>query len=266
MSSGLSQPRRMTRTEIETDHTTTDPQFPLRGATALVTGANRGTGRALARELVRRGAAKVYGGARNPETITDPDIEPVRLDITDPGQVAAAAAHCGDVTLLINNAGVFRAAPLLGNAAADDAREEMETNYFGTLSMIRAFAPVLADNGGGAVVNVLSVLSFINYAPWGSYSAAKSAAWSLTNSVRDELAGQHTQVMAVHAGLVDTEMSQDIEFPKIPVGDFVTATADGLEAGRIEVLVDAHTRAFKPLLADHPNNQNRQPQPEAAAR
>jgi NAD(P)-dependent dehydrogenase (short-subunit alcohol dehydrogenase family) len=208
----------------------------------------------------------VYGAARRPETITDPHVEPVRLDITDPDQVAAAAAHCDDVTLLINNAGVFRAAPLLGSPGVQDAREEMETNYFGTLSMIRAFAPVLADNGGGALVNVLSVLSFINYAPWGSYSAAKSAAWSLTNSVRDELAGQHTHVMAVHAGLVDTEMSDDITFPKIPVSAFVGATADGLEAGRIEVLVDEHTRAFKPLLSDHPNNQDHQPRPEAAAR
>ncbi|WP_201778814.1 SDR family oxidoreductase [Streptomyces sp. 150FB] len=253
-------------TETGTTRTDIDTPFPLRGATALVTGANRGTGRALAGELLERGAAKVYGGARRPDTITDPDIEPVRIDITDPDQIAAAAARCQDVTLLVNNAGVFRGAPLLSTPSAQDARDEMETNYFGTLSMIRAFAPVLAANGGGAVVNVLSVLSFINYAPWGSYSATKSAAWSLNNSVRDELAGQHTRVVAVHAGLVDTEMADGITLPKIPVSDFVSATVDGLEAGRIEVLVDEHTRAFKPLLADHPHNRSSQPRPESVAR
>ncbi|MFD3519119.1 SDR family oxidoreductase [Streptomyces sp. NPDC058653] len=239
--------------------------FPVRGATVLVTGANRGVGRALSRECLTRGAAKVYGGARRPEEGGDPDIEYLELDITDPRQVADAAARCGDATLLVNSAGIFRAAPLLGARSTADAREEMETNYFGTLSMIRAFAPVLAANGGGAIVNVLSVLSFINFAPWGSYSAAKSAAWSMTNSVRDELAPQGTRVVGVHAGLVDSDMTRGMEYPKISLDVFVAALMDGLENGDIEVLVDRHTRAFKALLVGHPNNQSEQPSPESVA-
>lgn len=239
--------------------------FSIRGATVLVTGANRGVGRALAREFLARGAAKVYGAARRPETGADPDIEPVRLDITDPQQVADAVARCGDVTLLVNSAGLFRAGPLVSASSLVDARDEMETNFFGPLSMIRAFAPVLARNGGGVVVNVLSVLSFINFAPWGAYSASKSAAWSMTNSARDELAAQNTRVMAVHAGLVDSDMARGIEFPKISVDVFVAALMDGLENGSTEVLVDRHTRAFKALLAGHPGNQSEQPSPESVA-
>ncbi|MEU3985698.1 SDR family oxidoreductase [Streptomyces sp. NPDC026672] len=234
---------------------TVQPSFSLRGAVALVTGANRGIGRAFARELTARGAAKVYGAARDPATIVDPGILPVRLDVTVPEQVTAAADQCGDVTVLINNAGVFHRGPLLGAASLDDLREEMETNFFGTLAMMRAFAPVLGRNGGGAVVNALSVLSFINYAPWGSYSASKSAAWSLTNSARDELAGQGTRVVAVHSALIDTDMTAGLELPKTTPQVYVTAALDALEEGRVEALVDEHTRTFKAMLADHPHGR-----------
>ena len=128
----------------------------------------------------------------------------------------------------------------------------METNFFGTLAMIRAFAPVLCRNGGGAMVNLLSVLSFINYAPWGSYSASKAAAWSLTNSARDELAGQGTRVLGVHSALVNTDMTAGLELPKPSPEAYVTEALDALEAGRIEALVDEHTRTFKAMLAGHP--------------
>ena len=226
--------------------------FPVRDAVALVTGANRGIGRVLVAALLGRGAAKVYGGVRSPRTIDTPGVIPVPLDITNPGQVAAAADTCADVTLLVNNAGIFRGSPLLANPAGHDVRDEMETNFFGTLSMTRAFAPVLGRNGGGAIVSVLSVQSFIPYAGWGSYAASKAAALALSNAARDELAGQRTRVMSVHSAVIDTEMSAALVLPKIPAERFVEALLTGLEAGQREVLVDDLTRQTKSVLADYP--------------
>ena len=239
--------------------------FSVRGAVVLVTGASRGIGKAFACGLVERGAARVYGGARDPGAVRVRDVVPVRLDITDPVQVAAAADRCADVTLLVNNAGIFRARPLVGSASMQDARDEMETNFFGTLSMTRAFAPVLAHNGGGAIINVLSVLPFVQYAPWGSYGASKSAAWALTNIVRDELAPQRTHVMSVHSVLVDTDMTVGIdltlvdadmtiaiEYPKLPPGAVVDAALDALETGRTEVLVDEFPPEARASFNDNP--------------
>jgi len=229
--------------------------FSLRGAVALVTGANRGIGRAFAAELIDRGATRVYGAARNPATIHQPGLIPVQLDITDPGQVAAVAERCADVTVLINNAGVFSRLPLLGAPSMEDVRAEMETNFFGPLAVMRAFAPVLGRNGGGAIVNALSILSFLSYAPWGSYSASKAAAWSMTNSARDELALQGTQVVGVHSAFVDTDMTIGVEGPKIAPEVFVAEALDALEAGRLEALADEQTRAWKGMLSDYPNKQ-----------
>ena len=154
------------------------------GSIALVTGAGRGLGRVYARELVSRGAAKVYGAARDPATVTEPGVEPLALDITDPERVAQVAEQCADVSLLVNNAGVMAASTFIYAPSLDAARLEMETNYFGTLSMCRAFTPVLAANGGGAVVNMLSVSSFYTNPLDASYGASKAAAWSLTNGIR----------------------------------------------------------------------------------
>jgi NAD(P)-dependent dehydrogenase (short-subunit alcohol dehydrogenase family) len=229
--------------------------FSLQGAVALVTGANRGIGRTFAAELLERGAARVYGAARNPATIGDPGLVPVQLDITDPGQMAAVAERCSDVTVLVNNAGVFSRLPLLGAPSMDDVRAEMETNFFGPLAMMRAFAPILGRNGGGAIVNALSILSFLSYAPWGSYSASKAAAWSMTNSVRDELAGQGTQVVAVHSAFVETDMTIGVDGPKIEPEVYVAAALDALEAGRFDALADEQTVAWKGLLSDYPNKQ-----------
>jgi NAD(P)-dependent dehydrogenase (short-subunit alcohol dehydrogenase family) len=201
---------------------------------ALVTGANRGLGAAFARALLERGAAKVYAAARDPETITDPALTPIALDVTDPAAVAAAAEQCGDVTLLINNAGISR-----GPAAdLDGARAEMEVNYFGTLAMSRAFAPVLGRNGGGALVNILSVLSWITFPRVTTYAASKAAAWSLTNALRLELLEQGTQVVGVHAGYIDTDMVAGLTEPKISPETAVAAALDGLESGAYEVLAD----------------------------
>jgi NAD(P)-dependent dehydrogenase (short-subunit alcohol dehydrogenase family) len=219
---------------------------------ALVTGAGRGLGRAFARELVRRGAATVYGAARDPGAVTEPGVSPVALDITDPGRVAQAARQCADVSLLVNNAGVMTLSPLIGAASMDGARLEMETNYFGTLAMCRAFAPVLAANGGGALVNVLSVVSWFTNPVNGTYGASKAAEWALTNGIRIELARHGTLVVGVHASFIDTDMAAGLDSPKISPASVVQQVLDAVEAGQIEVLADERTRQIKASLPrDH---------------
>ena len=145
----------------------------------------------------------------------DGAIEPIQLDITKSDQVAAAAARCGDVSILINNAGIAAFTPALGAPTMDNARREMETNYFGTLAMCRAFAPVLKRNGGGALVNILSVVSWFNAPVQGTYCASKSAEWSLTKAVRFELRAQGTLVVGVHAGYIDTGMTAGLSVAEI---------------------------------------------------
>jgi NAD(P)-dependent dehydrogenase (short-subunit alcohol dehydrogenase family) len=224
----------------------------IAGSVALVTGADRGLGRAFARDLVRRGAARVYGAARNPGAVTEPGVSPVALDITDPERVARVANECGDVSLLVNNAGVMKASPFIGAPSLDAARLEMEVNYFGTLSMCRAFAPVLAAGGGGAIVNMLSVTSFFTSPLDPSYSASKAAELSLTNGVRMELSRQGTLVVAVHAGFIDTDMAAGIDAPKISPESVAQQTFDAVEAGDIEVLTDERSKSIKASLSrDH---------------
>jgi len=221
----------------------------IEGAVALVTGADRGLGRADARELVSRGAAKVYGAARHPGQVTEPGVTPVGLDITDPGRVAEVAEQCADVSLLVNNAGVLKYSTFIGAPSLDAARQEMETNYFGTLSMCRAFAPVLAANGGGAIVNMLSVTSFYTNPFDASYGASKAAGWSLTNGVRLELHHQGTLVIAVHASFIDTDMAALTSAPKISPESVAQQICDAVEAGQIEVLADERTRTVKAELS-----------------
>jgi NAD(P)-dependent dehydrogenase (short-subunit alcohol dehydrogenase family) len=221
----------------------------ISGSVALVTGANRGLGRAYARELVSRDAAKVYGAARHPEQVTEPGVTPIALDITDAERVAAVAQHCTDVSLLVNNAGVLKYSTFTGAPDLDAARAEMETNYFGTLRMCRAFAAVLAANGGGAVVNMLSVTSFYTNPFNASYGASKAAAWSLTNGIRLELHHRGTLVVAVHAGFIDTDMAALTDAPKLSPESVAKQVFDAVEAGQIEVLADERTRTIKASLS-----------------
>jgi NAD(P)-dependent dehydrogenase (short-subunit alcohol dehydrogenase family) len=224
----------------------------IEGSVALVTGANRGLGRAFASALVERGASVVYGAARSPGSVTDPGVTPIDLDICDADRVAAVAAQCSDVTLLVNNAGVMKANTFIDPPDPDAARVEMATNYFGTLSMCRAFAPVLAANGGGAIVNMLSVASFYTNPFTASYGASKAAALSLTNGIRVELAHRGTLVVAVHASFVDTDMSAMVDAPKVSPESVAAQTFDAVEAGEIEVLTDDRTRFVKASLPrDH---------------
>jgi NAD(P)-dependent dehydrogenase (short-subunit alcohol dehydrogenase family) len=220
----------------------------ISGAIALVTGANRGLGRQFAVQLLERGAAKVYATARRPELVTIPGVEVLPLDITDAASVAAAARVAGDVTLLVNNAGVASGADLV-TGDLDVLRREMDANFWGTLSVIRAFAPHLA---GGAILNVLSVLSWIGFQGSGGYAASKSAQWSLTNGVRLELAGQGTQVTGLHLGAADTDMTAGYDVPKADPAVIVKAGLDGLEAGDWEVLADEWSRVAKAALSADP--------------
>jgi NAD(P)-dependent dehydrogenase (short-subunit alcohol dehydrogenase family) len=221
----------------------------IRGSIALVTGANRGLGKAYAQALLAAGAAKVYAGARDPASVTLPGVIPVRLDITNPADIAAAARDCADVTLVINNAGIAKGGPLLAADGADAARVQLETNFFGPLLMARAFAPVLKANGGGVLVNMLSALSFVSMQSTSAYSASKAAAWSLTNSLRHELAGQGTRVIGVHAGFIDTDMTSHLPVEKISPESVAAQTLAAVEDGSDEVLADAVSRQLRAALS-----------------
>ncbi len=186
----------------------------LADAVVLITGANRGIGLAFARAAPARGARRVYAAARDPSSVTLPGVELIQLDVTDADQVARAARECRDVTILVNNAGIASTGGFLQDTTLEATRRQLETNFFGVIRMAQAFAPVLAANGGGALLNVLSVASWINRPLLGSYGASKSAAWALTNGLRHELREQGTQVTAPHMGFADTELTRGIEMPK----------------------------------------------------
>ncbi|MEU5765079.1 SDR family oxidoreductase [Streptomyces asoensis] len=224
----------------------------LKDAVVVVTGANRGLGRHLAAQLVERGA-KVYAAARRPDTIDLPGVTPLPLDVTDEESVRAAARVASDATLLINNAGISTATQLL-NGDLDAVRLEMETNFFGPLTLTRAFAPVIEGNGGGAVLNVLSVLSWLHPAGLGSYAATKAAAWALTDATREELAPRGITVSALHVGYMDTDMAASVPADqKTDPAEVAAQALDGIEKGLPEVLADEITRYVKQGLAATPS-------------
>ncbi|MEN4478532.1 SDR family oxidoreductase [Mycolicibacterium cosmeticum] len=230
-----------------------DTGVPIEGAVAVVTGANRGLGRAYVKALLERGAARVYAGARHRESveIDDDRVTAVSLDITDASAVSAAATLAADATVLINNAGAMLQSAFLSATDLEAARKEMDTNYFGTLAMARAFAPVLAANGGGALVNVLSVASFYSLPFNASYCASKAAEWSLTNALRLEMHAAGTLVVGVHPGFIDTDMTATVSEPKIDPAEVAAQTLDAVQAGQFEVLTDDHTRAVKRTIPTH---------------
>ena len=229
----------------------------IAGSVALVTGANRGIGRRFVDELLDRGATKVYAAVRRPEALkegefTDPRVEVLRLDLLDQTSITDAATHAPDITLLINNAGITTGANLLGENDLEGLRRELDTHLFGTLGVIRAFAPVLAANGGGAMVDIHSALSWFSTVGANSYSVAKAAEWAMTNGVRLELAGQKTQVVGVHLGAADTDMMAGYDGPMTAPRAVAAAALDGVESGAIEVLVDDWSRLVKASLANDP--------------
>ncbi|ORV44637.1 short-chain dehydrogenase [Mycolicibacter engbaekii] len=201
----------------------------------VVTGGRRGLGAALVDEVLARGARKVYATARSAYTDERPNVVTHPLEVRSPESVAELAELAHDAQIVFNNAGVLLPDPLL-TGSFDRITDTFDVNVFGPLRVARAFAPILAANGGGALVNMHSVLSWLSGS--GAYGASKAAAWSVTNSLREELAAQHTQVVGVHAGLIDTDMVSDIPAAKVTPADVARRIVDGLEAGAVEVLAD----------------------------
>lgn len=218
----------------------------VQGKVAVVTGGRRGLGAALVDELLARGARKVYSTARTAFTDERPQVVPLALEVGSPESVAALAEAAGDAELVFNNAGVLLPDPLL-TGSFERITETFDVNVFGPLRLARAFAPILAANGGGALVNMHSVLSWM--AGSGAYGASKAAAWSVTNSLRLELAAQHTQVVGIHAGLIDTDMVSALDAPKVTPGEVARRILDGVESGAVEVLADDISGSVKAALS-----------------
>ena len=214
-------------------------------AVVLITGANRGLGKALAQAAIAAGARKVYAAARNPATVDIAGVTPIRLDVTNAADIAAAVQAIHDLTILINNAGISTGSGVTTADALSAARNELEVNFFAPLALSHAFAPVLGRNGGGAIINILSALSWASLPSTGTYSASKAAAWALTNGLRGELAAQNTHVLGAHMGYMDTDMTAGINAPKSAPADIAHAIVTALEANQDEVLTDDTSRQVK---------------------
>jgi NAD(P)-dependent dehydrogenase (short-subunit alcohol dehydrogenase family) len=218
----------------------------IEASVALVTGANRGLGKAYVEALIAAGAKKVYAGARDPSSIiktgiTDKRVIPIQLDVTSLADIESAAKQCGDVHILINNAGAMVTGPILKEGSDAAMRHEMEVNVFGVLAMVRAFAPILAKNGGGAIANMLSVVSWFTSPFTPTYCASKHAALAVTDALRIQLKAQGTQVVGVYAGFIETDMAAKLvgpEVAKTPPRQVADRTLEGIVEGIDHVRAD----------------------------
>ncbi|MGY3534736.1 SDR family oxidoreductase [Bradyrhizobium sp. USDA 4452] len=222
----------------------------IKNATIFITGANRGLGLAFAREARRRGAAKVYAGMRKTDGFNEPGVIPVKIDVTDPASIAAAAALATDTTILVNNAGIAALVdgPLSADVAAQSARM-FDTNYYGVVRVTQAFEPILSTRQNAAIINVLSDIVWLPRPILTPYAASKAAAWSYTNQLRFHLRERGVQVLGLHVGFVDTDLTNGIDVPKASPEDVVRQTYDALVAGKSEVMADKGTAALKSTLA-----------------
>ncbi|MGC4076240.1 MAG: SDR family oxidoreductase [Rubrivivax sp.] len=214
----------------------------IAGSTVLVTGANRGIGLAFTKAFLARGARKVYAGVRDPASVTLAGVVPLKLDVTSPEDVEAAAREAGDVSIVVNNAGIAATGNLLDPNAEASLRRHLETNVFGVLRVSRAFAPVLARHGGGALLNVASIGSWVTAPLLANYAVSKAAVWGLSNGLRHDLRAQGTQVMSLHMAFVDTDLTRGIDAAKSTPEAIVAYALDELEAGAEEALADELTR------------------------
>ncbi|GHO99064.1 short-chain dehydrogenase [Reticulibacter mediterranei] len=220
----------------------------IKDSVALVTGGNRGLGKSLVQALLAAGARKVYVGSRKLTESSDTRIHPLKLDVTSEQDVAAAVAACPDVNILINNAGVASSVSFLAPTSLQGARVEMETNYFGMLRIVQAFAPVLKRNGGGMIVNILSNVSWFTSPALATYSATKAAAFSLTEGIRIELKSQGTRVAGVYAGFIDTDLTAQIDAPKVSPDVVAANTIKGILEDQEDIFADPGSRGVKAAL------------------
>jgi NAD(P)-dependent dehydrogenase (short-subunit alcohol dehydrogenase family) len=220
----------------------------IKGSVALVTGASRGIGLAFARALLYWGAARVYAGVRQPDEFDEPGLDPLLLDVTNHQHIEAAAEKASDASIVINNAGQI-VGPQLLEGSLDGARRMMEVNYLAPWALSRAFAPVLAANGGGVLVNMLSVASWKASDGLPGYAASKAAEWSLTNALRIGLREQGTMVVAVYAGYVDTDATKKLDVPKVSAAEVAEKTMDAIIRNDPEVLVDEAAKRVRSLLS-----------------
>lgn len=227
----------------------------IEDSVAIVTGANRGLGRAFVEALREAGAAKIYAGMRQLSDAIDSRLIPIRLDVTSPADIESAVQRCQDVNILINNAGVMLKSPMLAEGSDASMRREMEVNVFGMLAMIRAFAPILGRNGGGAIANMLSVVSWFTYPLNATYCASKHAALAVTDAARIQLRGQGTHVVAVYAGFIDTDMAAELAGPGAPrtsPRQVADRTLEGIAQGIDHVRADARSEEMWSLIRQDP--------------
>lgn len=224
----------------------------LENAVVLITGANRGLGLAFAKAALAQGAQKVYAAARNPGSVTLEGVIPVKLDVNNPEDIAKLVHDCTDVTLLVNNAGVAEMGEIMAEDAETMLRRQLETNLFGPLKLSKGFAPILAANGGGAIINVLSIASWITGPLLATYSVTKSAAWSMTNALRQELSAQKTQVLGLHVGFIDTDLTHGLDVPKVAPEVVVARTFNALEQNAEQILADEVTQQVHQAFSTHP--------------
>jgi NAD(P)-dependent dehydrogenase (short-subunit alcohol dehydrogenase family) len=233
----------------------------IEGTVALVTGANRGIGRALTEALLARGAKRVYATARDPKALNalrDKRLVALRLDVTDADQLRAVGEAASDVELVVSNAGMGLAGGITDATTLDQARSQMEVNYFGPLQLFQLLAPALAKNGGGAVVAINSAAGLTNFPLMATYSASKAALHSLTQAARVLLRMQGTSVFGVYPGPVDTDMSRGLSIPKASPLDVANAVLDGIEAGLEDIFPDSFARDFGRQFEASPKASERQ--------
>lgn len=229
----------------------------IQNSTALVTGANRGIGRELVLALLRTGAKRIYAGARDVKTLDSiKALDPVRvipllLDVTNQELVNSVVKVAPDVNLLINNAGVLEFGSIL-DVPMDKVVRQFGTNFYGKLNMARACAPIIEANGGGAIVNVLTLVALASMPGLSTYNASKAAAWSMTQSLRATLSGKGIEVFGVFPGAVDTDMLAGVDMPKTSPADIAAAVMLGVEAGREDIFPDPmSTQLYAAWKQDH---------------